>query len=200
MAAAIEDASWLDEGGRLTGIGGTVRNLAAAAQLAAGLPSYGIQGYRVTRDALGELIERFAAMTPAERADVPGIKAARGDLILAGALVVDTVMEMGGFGLLEATDAGLREGVFFESLLGDPPRGRATSAARPYATSPRSTTPTSRTPSTSPGSRSSSGTASRPPASTAATRASASCCGPRRSCTTSAPRSTTTTTTSTPAT
>ena len=30
-------------------------------------------------------------------------------------------MEMGGFGMLEATDAGLREGVFFESLLGDPP-------------------------------------------------------------------------------
>ncbi len=38
-------------------VGGTVRNLAAAAQLAAGMPSYGIQGYRVTRDALGALIE-----------------------------------------------------------------------------------------------------------------------------------------------
>ena len=49
-----------DEGGRLVGVGGTVRNLAAAAQLAAGLPSYGIQGYRVTRDALGELIETFS--------------------------------------------------------------------------------------------------------------------------------------------
>ena len=30
-------------------------------------------------------------------------------------------MEAGGFGMLEATDAGLREGVFFETLLGDPP-------------------------------------------------------------------------------
>ena len=57
VAAEIESAAWLDEGGRLTGIGGTVRNLAAAAQLAAGLPSYGIQGFRITRDALGELIE-----------------------------------------------------------------------------------------------------------------------------------------------
>jgi exopolyphosphatase/guanosine-5'-triphosphate,3'-diphosphate pyrophosphatase len=52
---------------------------------------------------------------------VPGIKFARGDLILAGAVVIDTVLEVGGFGMLEATDAGLREGVFFESLLGDPP-------------------------------------------------------------------------------
>ena len=121
VAAEIEAAPWVGEGGRLTGIGGTVRNLAAAAQLAAGLPSYGIQGFRVTRAALGELIEHFAELPASERGDVPGIKAARGDLILAGALVVDTVMEAGGFGVLEATDAGLREGVFFESLFGDPP-------------------------------------------------------------------------------
>jgi exopolyphosphatase/guanosine-5'-triphosphate,3'-diphosphate pyrophosphatase len=121
VAREIEQATWLDEGGRLSGIGGTVRNLAAAAQLAAGLPSYGVQGYRITRDALGELIERFAELTPEERGSVPGIKVARGDLILAGALVVDTVMDVGGFGVIEATDAGLREGVFFESTLGDPP-------------------------------------------------------------------------------
>ena len=121
VAAEIRHSAWLDEGGRLTGIGGTVRNLAAAAQLAAGLPSYGIQGFRISRDALGELIERLAELPPEERGDVPGIKYARGDLILAGALVVDTVMEVGGFGMIEATDAGLREGVFFETLLGDPP-------------------------------------------------------------------------------
>ena len=122
VAAEIEAATWLDEGGRLTGVGGTVRNLAAAAQLAAGLPSYGIQGFRITRAALGELIERFSEMTAAERGEVPGVKAARGDLILAGALVIDTVMEVGGFGMVEATEAGLREGVFFETVLGAPPR------------------------------------------------------------------------------
>src|SRR3954451_13064823 len=121
VAAGIEHASWLDEGGRLCGIGGTVRNLAAATQLAAGLPSYGIQGFRITRDALGELIATFADLPPEERASVPGIKFGRADLILAGALVIDTVMEVGGFAMLEATEAGLREGVFFESLLGDPP-------------------------------------------------------------------------------
>ena len=118
VAAEIQAAPWVGDGGRLTGVGGTVRNLAAAAQLAAGLPSYGIQGFRLTREALGELIERFVELTAAERGLLPGIKASRGDLILAGALVVDTVMETGGFGVLEATDAGLREGVFFETLLG----------------------------------------------------------------------------------
>jgi exopolyphosphatase/guanosine-5'-triphosphate,3'-diphosphate pyrophosphatase len=115
----LQAAPWLADGGRLAGIGGTVRNLAAAAQLAAGLPSYGIQGFRITRAALDELIERFAEMTATERGKVPGIKTERGDLILAGALVVEAVMQLGGFPFVEATDAGLREGVFFDALLAD---------------------------------------------------------------------------------
>ncbi len=36
VAEELESAEWLARGGRLVGIGGTVRNLAAAAELAAG--------------------------------------------------------------------------------------------------------------------------------------------------------------------
>jgi exopolyphosphatase / guanosine-5'-triphosphate,3'-diphosphate pyrophosphatase len=61
-------------------------------------------------------------MTPKERRNVAGIKPERADLILAGAVVVHCVMEAGGFKRLEVTEAGLREGAFFEELLGgDPP-------------------------------------------------------------------------------
>src|SRR3954453_1857143 len=45
IAGELHGAAWLGEAGRLVAVGGTVRNLAAAAQLAAELPSYGIQGY-----------------------------------------------------------------------------------------------------------------------------------------------------------
>ncbi|HMH46157.1 MAG TPA: Ppx/GppA phosphatase family protein [Solirubrobacteraceae bacterium] len=106
-------------GGRLVGIGGTVRNLAAAAQRAAGLPSNGVQGMVLEREALDELVQRLAALPAAERASVPGIKPARADLILAGAVVVQGVLRAGGFDGLEATEAGLREGVFLERLLKD---------------------------------------------------------------------------------
>ena len=42
----LEQAPWLPATGtRLTGVGGAVRNLAAAAMLAEELPSYGVQGY-----------------------------------------------------------------------------------------------------------------------------------------------------------
>ena len=111
-------------GGRMVGIGGTVRNLAAAVQHEAGLPSLGVQGQLITTDALDALVTRLAALPVAERGTVPGIKPARADLILAGAVVVRCVLEAGGFEALEVTEAGLREGVFFERLLGaagDPP-------------------------------------------------------------------------------
>jgi exopolyphosphatase/guanosine-5'-triphosphate,3'-diphosphate pyrophosphatase len=125
VAAQLAQAPWLAEdaaagrGRRLVGIGGTVRNLAAAAQRAAGLPSNGVQGMVVAHDALEELVGRLAALPAAERASVPGIKPARADLILAGAVVVQGVLRAGGFDALEATEAGLREGVFFERFLAD---------------------------------------------------------------------------------
>jgi len=106
-------------GGRVVGIGGTVRNLAAAAQRAAGLPSNGVQGMVIERDTLAEIVERLAALPAAERASVPGVKPARADLILAGALVVEAVLRAGEFAGIETTEAGMREGVFFERLLAD---------------------------------------------------------------------------------
>jgi exopolyphosphatase/guanosine-5'-triphosphate,3'-diphosphate pyrophosphatase len=114
---ALGELSWLD--GELVGIGGTTRNLAAAAELQAELPSFGVQGFHLRRDALDTLVERLAEMPAEDRGKVPGIKSGRGDLILAGAVVVQTVMDLGGFETLEATEAGLREGVFFSTFLAD---------------------------------------------------------------------------------
>ena len=127
VAEELSQARWLErlggEGGRLVGLGGTVRNLAAAAQRSAELPSIGVQGMVIERSALEELVERLAELPARERASVPGIKPARADIILAGAIVVQSVLEVGGFESLEVTEAGLREGVFFERLLGGTPGG-----------------------------------------------------------------------------
>jgi exopolyphosphatase/guanosine-5'-triphosphate,3'-diphosphate pyrophosphatase len=122
-AAELAGAPWLADAGRhLVGIGGTVRNLAAAALHEADWPSLGVQGFRLTHDALGALVDRLAGLPAAERGQVAGVKPSRADLILAGAVVVQTVLDVGGFDALEVTEAGLREGLFFEALLdGDPP-------------------------------------------------------------------------------
>jgi len=114
----LGSAPWVAESGkRLVGIGGTVRNLAGAAAALQGLPSIGVQGAVVTPEVLGELVTQLAGVPASERGKVPGIKPARADLILAGAVVIQTILEEGGFDGLEATEAGLREGVFFERLL-----------------------------------------------------------------------------------
>ncbi len=118
VARKLERAPWLaGTGPRLVGLGGTVRNLASAAERAAGLPAEEVQGFVIDRTALDELTERLAALAPSERGSVPGIKPARADIVLAGALVIQGVMDAGGFDTLEVTGAGLREGIFFERQL-----------------------------------------------------------------------------------
>jgi exopolyphosphatase/guanosine-5'-triphosphate,3'-diphosphate pyrophosphatase len=67
--------------------------------------------------ALGELVRMLAALPPAERGAVSGIKPGRGDIILAAGVVLETVLELSGLEGIEATEAGLREGVFLARTL-----------------------------------------------------------------------------------
>jgi exopolyphosphatase/guanosine-5'-triphosphate,3'-diphosphate pyrophosphatase len=120
VGQTLAEVPWLPEAGeRLVGIGGAVRNLATAAQNAADQADIGVQGYVLTTEALSELIDELAALEPAKRGNVLGIKPGRGDIILAGALVIEGVLTAGGFGGIEANEAGLREGVFFDRELFD---------------------------------------------------------------------------------
>jgi exopolyphosphatase/guanosine-5'-triphosphate,3'-diphosphate pyrophosphatase len=103
---------------RLVGVGGAVRNLASAAQQQRSGPiDLGVQGFVITRETLAELVQLLASMPASERGTVPGIKPGRGDIILASALVLETVIELGGFHGIETTEAGLREGVFLARTL-----------------------------------------------------------------------------------
>ncbi len=104
-------------GDRLVGVGGSLRTLAVAAQLDAGLPTFGVQGFALTREALDALVERLAALPAADRGKVPGVKSHRADLILAGAVAIQAVLDVTGVDAIEVTESGLREGVFFEQHL-----------------------------------------------------------------------------------
>ena len=61
---AVDSLDWLpDSGDRLVGIGGAVRNLASASEHAL-LQAYdlGVQGFVLTREALGDLVEILAEL------------------------------------------------------------------------------------------------------------------------------------------
>jgi exopolyphosphatase/guanosine-5'-triphosphate,3'-diphosphate pyrophosphatase len=124
VLAELAQARWLEgSGGTIVGMGGTVRNLAAAAATAAERAGLGVQGYVLSAGALGELIDELAKRPESARAQLPGIKPERAGVILAGAVVIAAVMEAADATRLEVTEAGLREGVFFSSYLArhDPP-------------------------------------------------------------------------------
>ena len=120
----LTDVDWLrSRGGRLVGTGGAVRNLAAAAERTAfgtvGGIDIGVQGFVISSDALDELVSTLAALPISERGHVPGIKPGRGDIILGAAVALQTVLEIGAFEGIEATEAGLRDGVFLARTLLD---------------------------------------------------------------------------------
>ena len=149
VAGALERAPWLRRSGsRIVGIGGTMRNLAAAAQREADIAEFGVQGFRLTRKALDNLVDELASLPPSERGKVAGIKPGRADIILGGALVVQSVLDEGGFDAIDVTEAGLREGVFFErhlarrnggeALFDDVRRASVVNLAAQYGMSPES--------------------------------------------------------------
>jgi exopolyphosphatase / guanosine-5'-triphosphate,3'-diphosphate pyrophosphatase len=124
VVAQLSQTDWLAKhGGRLVATGGAVRNLAAADQRAAfgsiGGIDIGVQGYVLTPGALDALVETLAALPVAERRTVPGIKPGRGDIILAAALTLQTVLEVGDFDGIEVTEMGLRDGIFLARTILD---------------------------------------------------------------------------------
>jgi exopolyphosphatase/guanosine-5'-triphosphate,3'-diphosphate pyrophosphatase len=109
----LSELESLGAGDRIVGMGGAARNLAAAAQRLAGQPDIGgVQGFVITRETLAELVAQLASLPVSERGGLAGIKVGRGDIILAAAVAIETVLEVGGFAGLEVTEASLRDGVF----------------------------------------------------------------------------------------
>lgn len=119
----LHEEPWIADAGRLVAMGGAVRTLATMAQRADAYPLGEVHGYLLRRDDLRALIDRMAAMPRDERRRIPGLKADRADIMLAGAVVVDALMQASRVDRAEVCAQGLRWGVFWEAFLApaDPP-------------------------------------------------------------------------------
>ncbi|MGE5152748.1 MAG: hypothetical protein ACM3ST_01920 [Bdellovibrio bacteriovorus] len=98
----------------LVGMGGAVTNLTA---VSLGLSAYDpdrIQGATLSRAEVERQIDRYAALDAAGRRAIPGLQPGRAEVILAGALVVITLMDKLGQEQLSVSDRGLRHGVLLE--------------------------------------------------------------------------------------
>ncbi|WP_442875068.1 Ppx/GppA family phosphatase [Actinoplanes sp. NBC_00393] len=81
------------------------------------------------RRELRSWIPRLARMTPAQRAELPGVARSRARQLLAGAIIAETTMAALGVERLEVCPWGLREGVLLRRI-SPPPGGHALRAVR----------------------------------------------------------------------
>jgi exopolyphosphatase/guanosine-5'-triphosphate,3'-diphosphate pyrophosphatase len=97
--------------GALIGMGGAVTNLTA---VSLGLTEYDpdrVQGARLEAAEVDRQIEQYRGLDSAERKSIVGLQANRAPVILAGALIVRSVMEALGCDFLVVSDRGLRHGL-----------------------------------------------------------------------------------------
>lgn len=109
------------DGKPLIAMGGTIRNLAKAAQKAEGYPLDMLHGYFLSRQKLEVLTERLLELPVNERGKISGIHVDRADAILGGALVYRTVLREAGFEGVFISGQGVREGAFYRQFLPERP-------------------------------------------------------------------------------
>jgi exopolyphosphatase / guanosine-5'-triphosphate,3'-diphosphate pyrophosphatase len=111
-----------DRGIPLVAMGGTIRNLSRAVQKATGYPLARLHGYRLPREAFEALVVDLLQRPLHQRERIPGIRADRADIIVAGALVYRWLLRASGRKGLLVSGWGVREGAFLQRFLEPPHR------------------------------------------------------------------------------
>ena len=95
----------------LVGTAGTATTLAA---IKLGMVEYDyrkVNNFILNRGDIGLIFERLLLLSPSERLSVIGLEKGREDLIIAGLIIITSVMDKFGFTRLKVSDFGLLEGL-----------------------------------------------------------------------------------------
>jgi exopolyphosphatase/guanosine-5'-triphosphate,3'-diphosphate pyrophosphatase len=132
----------------VTGTSGTILNMVDSivyAETGAGLDEaaqYNSFSKTISSEQLKRLNRRLAAMTQRERSRIPGIEKGRADIIIAGGVLLETILSELGATEITSCDWSLREGVILDYLrkhhetYGEHPdadRGRGENSAGPVS-------------------------------------------------------------------
>ena len=96
---------------RLVGTAGAVTTLAAMHLRLAAYDPQQVNNLVLTSAQVAELARLISRLPEAERAHLPGIEPAKAGVMVAGALIIQTILEVFGRDSLVVVDAGLIEGV-----------------------------------------------------------------------------------------
>ena len=114
LRSELSGSDW--RGARVIGSGGTFTNLAGMYLSRKGVQTaQNVHATVVPRGEVEHLLEMLAAMSAAERRDVPGLNPERADIILAGLAVAAEVLARLEARELEVSRYGIREGLLLEA-------------------------------------------------------------------------------------
>ena len=102
---------------RVIGTSGTILSLGAvAATVARGAPPAELRNLRVSAKQIRKLRKEVVALDPEQRLAVPGLDPRRADLVVAGAVLLDTILRRLGAEELTLCDLALREGLVLDYI------------------------------------------------------------------------------------
>lgn len=96
---------------------GTAMALAALAAAEDPKPPLKLHGYRLSRQRIDQLVERLVVMTPEQRRALPELNERRAEIIVHGALILQTAMAMLKVEQLVVCERALREGLIVDWML-----------------------------------------------------------------------------------
>ncbi len=103
-----------DHSGLFVGTAGTITTLAAIDQKLAEYDPDKINGYIMSKETVSMITNRLCTSTLEERRTMPGLEQGREDIIPAGSLIVQEIMDYFGVQSMMVSDWGLREGIIFD--------------------------------------------------------------------------------------
>lgn len=118
------------EADQVVGVAGTITTLAALDLGLAEPEGLGTNGHRLTVEAVRAQRERLAGLTLAERRELPGLHPKRAEVIVAGAVLVEWILDR--FGEIEVSERDILHGAALEAaklpapVEGDAPPGAYT--------------------------------------------------------------------------
>jgi exopolyphosphatase / guanosine-5'-triphosphate,3'-diphosphate pyrophosphatase len=102
---------------RVIGTSGTILSLGAVAATAArGAPPAELRNLRVSAKQIRKLRKEIVTLDPEQRLTVPGLDPRRADLVVAGAVLLDTILRRLGAEELTLCDLALREGLVLDYI------------------------------------------------------------------------------------
>jgi exopolyphosphatase/guanosine-5'-triphosphate,3'-diphosphate pyrophosphatase len=111
-----------DEVATLVGVAGTTTTVQA---IALGLDRYdpeAIHGTTLSRDAVRKVLERLVGMTTAERRALPVMAPGREDVIVAGTVILGSILDRWGAGSCMVSERDILEGLAIEMVSAPDPR------------------------------------------------------------------------------